>query len=289
MAITQGYVYLKNSGFVNILNILWGALRLFEAYNKKYNKIIPIVYNCSLWNGITDFYDIAYPDFRIQSLEYKKLNILNIRDAEKEAFESKKDLVDVIHTSQATTLHFYKQYRIPPPIFFEKFKLKKWLFKKIEELQNKLSNEYIAIHVRGGDYTFKYSSHQEFIKHNSRFIEDILDKHKGQKFLFCSDDQTLIEKYVDSDKVYNFSVYLDLIKQDKRIPSSLSLHTSPNLLNDFAVSEHLLCESTVIDFYLLMFGKILYTNQHEYSTFAEALKNYNKYITDRNLCLNQLL
>ena len=289
MAIDQGYVYLKNSGFVNILNILWGALRLFESYNKKYNKVIPIVYNCNLWNGITDFYDIDYPDFKVHNLDYKTLNILNIKDAEKEAFESKKDLVDVVHETLATTLHFYKQYRIPPAVFFKKFKLKKWVVDKIIEIQNKLSNHYIGIHVRGGDYTFKYQTHEEFIKVNSQFIEQILREHKGKKILFCSDAQELIERYVDSDKICNFSIYLDLIKKNKKIPSGVSLHTSPNLMASLEVSEQSLCETTILDFYLLMFSKILYTNQHEYSTFAETLKNYNKYILDTNICLNQQL
>lgn len=289
MAIEQGYVYLKHSGFVNIINTIWGAIRLFEEYNKRFNTILPIYYNCFLWNNITNFFNIDYPNFLIKELDYKSLSILNIRDAETMSSKQNEDLCSFINTVDETTLHFYKQYKIPPKVFFSKFKLNSKLITKALQLQEKLDSKYIGLHIRGGDYGFKYSCYEEFIKINSNFIESILTNETNNKVLLCTDDQTLLNKYVDDINIFNFSLYKDLIQQNKFIPPNKSLHTSPELMKDFNISEEIMCVGTILDFYLLLFSIRLYTNQHEYSTFAEALTRYNKYITQNSLCLNRLL
>jgi hypothetical protein len=289
MAIEQGYVYLKHSGFVNIINTIWGAVRLFEEYNRQFNTILPIYYNCFLWNNILNYFQVDYPKFFVEELSYSSLSILNIRDAESVCFLENKDLCNYINTAPQTTLHFYKQYKVPPHLFFNKFKLSSHIATTVLQHQEKLNLNYVGIHVRGGDYGGKYSSYEEFVKTNSDFIEKIIDSHSKDKILLCTDDQTLIHKYVDDVTVHNFSLYKSLIHQNKIIPPNRSLHTSPEIMNNFGVSNEDMCVGTILDFYLLLFSSKLYTNQHEYSTFAEALTIYNKYVIQNSLCLNQLL
>lgn len=288
MAIEQGYVYLKHSGFVNVINTVWGAVRLFNEYEKRFNTTLPIFYNCFLWNNITDFFDIDYPKFFIKELDYNSLSILNIKDAETLSSKENKDLCCYINNTSETTLHFYKQYKVPPHLFFNKFKISSSVKLNIEQLQEQLNGKYIGVHIRGGDYGFKYSCYEEFIKTNSTFIEKIIENHPGHNILLCTDDQTLLTKYVNDATIHNFSLYKKLIQENKFIPPNKSLHTSPQLMKDFGVSEEAMCLGTILDFYLLAFSSKLYTNQHEYSTFAEALSRYNKYITENSLCLNQL-
>ena len=105
MAIQQGYVFLKKAGFTNVIKSLYGGMRLFNAYKDKYNTELPLYFNCEIWNLIEKFYKIDYALFEVKELDYKTLNILNIRDAESLASTAGVSIPEYIHNCEPTTLH----------------------------------------------------------------------------------------------------------------------------------------------------------------------------------------
>lgn len=287
MAIQYGYVFLKKAGFTNVIKTLYGGIRLFESYRDKYGTELPLYFNCEIWNLLENFYKIDYPHFEIKELEYKKLQtqdeILNIRDAETWATSAGLTIPDYIHACKYSMLHFYKQYKIPPPVFFSKFKLHSTIQDIIREKRELLSSNYIGIHIRGGDYTFKYNGHEHFLQENSAFLEKVIKEHSSTPILLCTDDQTLSKKYVDDKNVFCFSLSKTLLDNNLVIPVETSLHTSLDLLAKFNISEYDLCLNTIVDFYLLAHSSQLYTNQHDYSTYAESVLQLNTFIITNNL------
>lgn len=277
MGIQQGYVYLKLSGFTNIIKTLWGGMRLFDAYFQKYNIRLPLIFNCDIWNLVEQFYSIDYQPFSVKDLDYKNLKILHIRDAESAASLAGTSLTDYIHTCEQTTLHFYKQYTIPPAVFFNRFKLQPTAAALIKEKQEQINGPYVAVHIRGGDYVCKYQSYEQFITENSRFLEKVILENSDKKILLCTDDQAILSKYVDNSKVFSFSINYELLQKKCVVPADKSLHTSLHLLQDYNISNYDVCLSTFLDFYLLVYSSKLHTNQHNYSTYAEMALQLNDY------------
>lgn len=257
-------IFLKgNAGLTHMLASTHYALNLSEDLNEKGIEC-EIFHDWLCFQSFYQIFDIQHKNFCKSKIDTPN-NSLEIKNIDLNNLQMPYVPIKITADNTAGLRRFEE--------FFKIYKLTNACFYIFEQKYNQFNcGNYAVIHTRGscmiknkhnGDY-------QSFLDRQNKRIEHAISCIPNDaKILFISDNQDLLVKYVDEQKIYSTSIALELYKQGIKISEKIALH-SPN--KDYAqgvVSEFDICFNAVLDLYLLAHAKYVYPDV-EHSGFAQT-------------------
>lgn len=261
---TNILLYGGSAGLSHALYTINYAISLAEKLLKTGHENVRI-YNA--WRCIKDFdqiFDVTYPYYSKHSFDLSRLNnFITIQDLSERYGVTIKDLLkeEITITEKNIILNAASTAKLPSTLnFFEVYKLQLHVFKKLKNYYTTLdAGNYIGIHFRGSDILKnKKINYEDFLSDASKKIEHIASDN-ACKILLASDNQDIIVKYVDNEKIFSYSLVYTLFQKNVIIENTQRLHCS-DLTARTGVSEYEILENATVDKFLLAHSKKLYAD-----------------------------
>ena len=256
-----------NAGLCHMLTTTNGALNLSEFLNAQ-GIGCEIYHDWIGWQCWYDIFEVQHKCFDRNKKLTPKDNV-EIRDIKNISL-----IQEAIAKNLPMRVTQYVQCGLNnPEDFFHIYKLTQKTLQHLQKSYDELDKgEYIAIHCRGGDMIrLKYQEGFDmFFKTQILRIDNILkNQHSNIKVLLVSDNQEILQHYVDNKRVFSTSIALKLLNQNVVIPQLQALHSTDKSYTKNLATEFDMCLSSVQDLFLMAHSKSLYSD-HTNSSFSQT-------------------